>query len=175
MAPTTRSAAESDWNEGQTAEMHALQQQMATLMHQVEQLKAGNHQRDEEIDRLRRQSATRGQSEAGQRAETPARSDASVAPATVGSSSASGISKPMCHGLRPLNGLSRAIKPSSSFPFFLVLISSSSVFPFFCSFAYITVARWAITVLYKILFPVVSVFLSFFSSLRDSLCIYDTN
>ena len=117
MAPTTRSAAESDWNEGQTAEMHALQQQMATLMHQVEQLKAGNHQRDEEIDRLRRQSATRGQSEAGQRAETPARSDASVAPATVGSSSASGISKPMCHGLRPLNGLSRAIKPSSSFPF----------------------------------------------------------
>ena len=95
MAPTTRSAAESDWNEGQTAEMHALQQQMATLMHQVGQLKAGNHQRDEEIDRLRRQSATRGQSEAGQRAETPARSDASVAPATVGSSSASGISKPM--------------------------------------------------------------------------------
>ena len=37
-----------------------------------------------------------------------------------------------CHGLRPLNGLSRAIKPSSSIPFFffLVLISSSSVFPF---------------------------------------------
>ena len=68
---------------------------MATLMNQVEQLKTGNNQRDEGINRLRRQSETRGQSEARQRSETPAGSDASVAPTTVGSASSFGVSKPM--------------------------------------------------------------------------------